>query len=176
MGIYYAIVTTHDAFFKFTIASGSCEFVVVILQLSAVEGIAIEEAISTAAAHVIFITANFQIPVVAAEVVVNISAIREDVIILAIASCAIISEAYIVGADTIDDFCTVVDLSISANTNTISPRIIILNFTFALVIAVLMDVRTRASPVSLTLPTRFSRALTRTPRLLSSSAYSQRVC
>ena len=140
MGTYYAIVTTHDAFFKFTIASRSSEFIVAVFQLRTVKVIAIEEAISTAAAHVIFITANFQIPVVAAEVVVNISAIREDVVFIAIVSRAVISEAYIVGADTINNFRTVVDLSISTNADTVRPRIIILNFTFALVIAVLVDV------------------------------------
>ena len=100
----------------------------------------IEEAISTATAHIIFITANFQIPVVAAEVVVNKSTVRKDVIVLTIASCAIISEVYIVSANAVNDFRAVVNLRISTNADTVRPRIIVLNFTLALVIAVLMDV------------------------------------
>ena len=116
--------TTNGAFFEFTIASSCSEFIVLIFQLSAVEGIAIEETISTRATHDVFITANHQIPVVTAEVVINISTVRRDIIFTA--SRAVISKAAVARRDAISNFRAVIYLSIGTDADTVGPRIIVL--------------------------------------------------
>ena len=98
----------------------------VILQLSTVKGIAIEEAIAVTIAHVVFIAAYEEVPVVAAEVVIDIGKICGNIIFAA--SRAIISKGANARRDTVNNVRTVVNLSISTNANTIIPRAVIILF------------------------------------------------
>ena len=123
-----AFIASHNTFFEFTVASGCSEFVVLILQLSAIKSIAIEEAIAMAIAHVVFIAAYEEVPVVAAEVVIDVSQVRVNIVIIAIASRTVISKADAIGADTVGYFRAVVNLSIGTDTNTIIPTAVPLSF------------------------------------------------
>ena len=120
--------TSNIAFFEFTIASSNSKFIIAIFQLRAIECITIIVAISTIAAEDIIITANFQIPVIAAEVVINIGTIDVDISIFllrSVTSRTIVSKVMIVSAYTKFNFCAIIDLRISANANTVIPRVII---------------------------------------------------
>ena len=120
--------TSNIAFFEFTIASSNSKFIIAIFQLRAIECITIIVAISTIATEDIIITANFQIPVIAAEVVINIGTIDVDISIFllrSVTSRTIVSKVMIVSAYTKFNFCAIIDLRISANANTVIPRVII---------------------------------------------------
>lgn len=75
-------------------------------------------------AHVVFIAAYEEVPIVAAEIVVDVSKIRVD-IVLFVASLSVVRESLVIRADTVGYFRAVVDLGIGADADTVGPGIII---------------------------------------------------
>mgnify|MGYP006913765528 CR=1 FL=1 len=95
-----------------------------IFQFSAVEDVAVLEAIGIVAAEDVCIgTADAEVPRIAAEVVVDFGIVREDVAV--VAGRAIISEVDVVRADPVGYGRTIVDLRIGTDTNAVIPRSIV---------------------------------------------------
>ena len=114
--------------FEFTITSDCFELIVLVLQLSAIEGIT--ELIANFITEDIGVTAYHEIPVVAAEVIIDVSEIRIGIIavfIISTVSSAITTKRMTVCAYAIGNFRAVVNLGISTEADTIIPRIIILS-------------------------------------------------
>ena len=99
--------------------------VVRIFQFSPVEDVAILEAVSVFTAQDIRIgTADAEVPVVAAEVVVDFGVVCEDVLV--VASCAVISEVDVIRADAVCYRRAVIDFGVGADADAVIPRSIIL--------------------------------------------------
>ena len=99
--------------------------VVRIFQFSPVKDVTILEAVSVFTAQDIRIgTADAEVPVVAAEVVVDFGVIGEDVFV--VARCAIIGEADVIRADAVCYGRAVVDFGVGADADAVIPRSIIL--------------------------------------------------
>ena len=99
--------------------------VVRVFQFSPVKDVTVLEAVSVFTAQDIRIgTADAEVPVVAAEVVVDFSVIGEDVFV--VARCAIIGEADVIRADAVCYGRAVIDFGIGADADAVIPRSIIL--------------------------------------------------
>lgn len=108
-GIAGISFTSYVTLLEFTIAAGQSEAVALVLQLSAIEDVAIEEAVRVVAAHLVVITASRYSPVFA-ELVFNVSAVSVGRIVFV--SRAIVSEG-MSGFDTVSNLRAVVNLCIS---------------------------------------------------------------
>ena len=102
--------------------------VVRIFQFSPVEDVAILEAVSVFTAQDVRIgTADAEVPVVAAEVVVDFGVIREDVVV--VAGCAVVGEVDVIRADAVGYCRAVIDLGIGPDADAVIPgRIILITF------------------------------------------------
>ena len=99
--------------------------VVRIFQFSPVKDVTVLEAVGVFTAQDIRIgTADAEVPVVAAEVVVDFGVVCEDVLV--VARCAIIGEADVIRADAVGYGRAVIDFGVSADADAVIPRSIIL--------------------------------------------------
>lgn len=104
--------------FEFTITSRSCEVVVGVFQFSPVKDVAILEAVSVFTAQDVRIgTADAEVPMVAAEVVVDFGIVREDVAV--IAGSAVIGEVDVIRADAVGYGRAVIDLGIGPDADAV---------------------------------------------------------
>ena len=111
-------------FLKFTITSRYSNAVVLIFQFSAVKYITVLIAIGTSTAEIICsVTAEAEVPVRTAEVVINFQDISCNIAVFT--SRTIVAEGLIIGCQANRCFNAVVDLSLATKADTIIPRSIV---------------------------------------------------
>ena len=99
--------------------------VVRVFQFSPVKDVTVLESVGVFTAQDIRIgTADAEVPVVAAEVVVDFSVVCEDVLV--VARCAVIGEADVIRADAVRYGRAVIDFGIGPDADAVIPRSIIL--------------------------------------------------